>query len=235
MAEQNQQRQVAVKSRIADILGGEYVKDEGWNPNYILARDGRKISRVNLLGTVVSVPTVEVNYRSVMLDDGSAKISVRSFDETDVFRNIALGDVVFIIGRPRQYGTEIYLMPEIVKKVQNKLWIEVRKLELEKAARPAAENPAAPAEEQTEESSAGENAGDEADGKEPEESDAPAEEPSSQQKVYGIIKELDKGDGVEFEAVIEKSGCRDAEKIVSRLLKEGEIFELGKGRLKVLE
>ena len=56
-----------------------------------------------------------------------------------------------------------------------------------------------------------------------------------QQKVYSLIKELDNGNGAEFESVIEKSGCEDAEKIISRLLMEGEIFELGKGRLKVLE
>ena len=235
MPEQNQKRQIAVKLRVADMLGGQYIKEEGWNPNYILTQDGRKASRVNLLGTIVSMPMVEINYRSAMIDDGSGKISVRSFDESDLFQGIALGDVVFVIGRPRQYGNEIYIMPEIVKKVKDKAWIDVRKLEIEKTIKntaaavvnkPASGNAMA-AEEVVAEKV--EHA------KENKKTNPAAAMPSAQQRIYSIIKELDNGDGVGFEQVLEKAGYPDAEKIISQLLMEGEIFELGKGRLKVLE
>ncbi len=240
MPEESQKRQVAVKLRISDLLSGRYVVEEGWAPNYVLTKDGRKASRVNLFGVIISNPTVEVNYRSAMLDDGSGNISVRSFDETDMFHGLSLGDAVFIIGRPRQYGNEVYIMPEIVKKVKNKIWIEVRKKELEKLSGNAAAitpaNPAAstaeseprPFHSASEEVVGGGIAEDKA-------GETKQEEQSPQQKIYSLIKELDKGEGALFEEILEKSGIADAEKIISRLLMEGEIFELGKGKLKALE
>jgi len=234
MAEQNQKRQVAVKARIVELLSGKYVKEEGWNPNYVLTKDGRKASRVNLLGTVVSVPVMDMSYRSVMLDDGSGNIPVRSFDESDIFKDVSLGDIVFVIGRPREYGNELYIMPEIIKKVANKSWIEVRRLETEKniISMPAPE----PDSRQCKEPEINEECLED----EPAEGTAapePAKESSQseQQKVYSLVKELDTGNGAEFEQILEKAGSANAEKIISQLLMEGEIFELGKGRLKVLE
>jgi RPA family protein len=240
MPEKSQKRQVAVKLRVSDILSGRYVVEEGWNPNYVLTKDGRKASRVNLLGVVISNPSVEVNYRSAMLDDGSGNISVRSFDETDMFQGISLGDAVFVIGRPRQYGNEIYIMPEIVKNVKNKIWIEVRKKELEKlSGNAAAINPANPAastaenEPQPFHSASEEVVGDGIAEDNTEETKQ--EDQSPQQRIYSLIKELDNGEGALFEEILEKSGLAGAETIISRLLMEGEIFEIGKGKLKVLE
>ncbi len=242
MPEESQKRQVAVKMRISDILRGRYVVEEGWNPNYVLTKDGRKASRVNLLGVAISNPAVEVNYRSILLDDGSGNISMRSFDETDMFQGISLGDAVFVIGRPRQYGNEVYIMPEIVKKVENKIWIEVRKKELEKlsgnaaAIKPANLAPAASTAES--EPQPFHSASEEVVGvgvAEYKTEETTHEEQSPQQKIYSLIKELDNGEGALFEEILEKSGLADAEKIISRLLMEGEIFELGKGKLKALE
>lgn len=245
MPEQSQNRQVAFKVRIAELLSGRYVKEEGWNPNYILTKSGRRVSRVNLMGAVVSTPTVELNYRSMNLDDGSSQISIRSFDESDMFRGINMGDVVFVIGRPRQYNNQIYIMPEIVKKVQNKLWIEVRKLEIEKETGKIEE--ASPAK-STQQEAHKQNAvkTEQVGGEEVIEESVAVEEKvknkepkqgadSPQQKIYSMIKELDKGGGAGFEEILEKSGLADAENIISQLLMEGEIFELGKGKLKVLE
>lgn len=235
MAEQNQ-RQIAIKIRIADILQGKYIKEEGWNPNYILTQDGKKASRVNLLGVVVSVPTAEMSYRSINLDDGSGIIPIRSFDETDLFQGLTLGDVVFVIGRPREYGSEIYIMPEIVKKIENKLWIEVRKTELEKeggqTVHQTTEN-LPKVEDLTQKETKVKEEKIEVD--EIIEKKESANEQNAQQKIYSLIKEIDTGDGAEFEQILEKANNPDAEKIISQLLMEGEIFELSKGKLKVLE
>ncbi|MBN2111509.1 hypothetical protein JW707_00250, partial [Candidatus Woesearchaeota archaeon] len=198
MAEQNQ-RQVAAKLRIADITQGKYVKEEGWTPNYVLTQDGKRASRVNLLGAVVSMPAAELSYRSITLDDGSGAIPVRSFDETDMFKEVRLGDVVFVIGRPREYGSEVYIMPEIIKKVQDMSWVEVRKMELEneRSSAPVHEPEKIPrfdelpSSENVEEEKIDKNTV----SKEKEE----ANEPNAQQKIYSLIKELDKGDGADFE------------------------------------
>jgi len=247
MPEQSQQRQVAVKLRISDISNGSYVVEEGWNPNYVLTKKGIKASRVNLFGVVITSPTTDANYKSIAIDDGSGNISVRSFDEGDMFQGVSLGDAVFIVGRPRQYGNEVYLMPEIVKKIENTLWIEVRKKELEKisAMTPVeavqTENVSSVAQTIDEEQPFKSASEEEIVEDIPLENETPkVEEPKNEgvgnsQKIYNLIRELDKGDGALFEEILEKSGVSDAEKIISQLLMEGEIFELSKGKLKVLE
>ena len=115
-----QRRQVAYKVRIKDLVNGRYVKEEGWNPNYIITNDGRQINRVNLIATVVSKPTEQdINYQSIILDDGTGRISIRNFEQNNLFDNIKLGDIILLIGRPREYGNEIYILAETIKKIQN--------------------------------------------------------------------------------------------------------------------
>jgi len=252
MPEQSQNRQVAFKLKIADILDGQYVKEEGWTPNYVLTEYGKKVSRVNLIGAVVSIPEVETSYKSMMIDDGSRQISIRSFEDSDVFNGINIGDLIFVIGRPREYNTQIYIMPEIVKKVQNNAWVEIRKIEIEQMKKEfvASAPVAIPeivsqsiVEEEVVEDKKEENSEvqkiDDIPSVETTPVVQPAEEKpkpvNSSTKIYELIKELDKGEGANFEEILEKSQIPEAEKIISQLLMEGEIFELGKGKLKVLE
>lgn len=234
------QRQVAYKSRIKDIINGNYIKQEGWNPNYIITKDNKKISRVNLIGVVVSKPIENgANYHSIVLDDGGAKISARTFDDGKMLNNISIGDVVLLIGRPREYGQEKYIMPEIIRKIENKEWIEVRKLELKKqelisgAANIDENEPEKPVADEFIEkkimkpfSSEKQNA------------QTPAEEDVSEKceegnlgRVYNLIKSMDNGDGVDYQEIIEKT---NSEEEIENLLKEGEIYEIRPGRLKVL-
>ena len=42
-----QKRQIACKAKIADLINGEYIKEEGWTPNYIITKQGKHISRIN--------------------------------------------------------------------------------------------------------------------------------------------------------------------------------------------
>jgi len=127
----NAKRQVAVKSWISDLVSGRYVKVEGdWQPNYVLTPRNIKVSRANIMGAVVSEPAVDPGHFSFIIDDGSSKMTVRSFDESTP-KDIILGDVLLVIGRPREFGSEIYMMPEIIKKIDNSKWLEHRKLELD--------------------------------------------------------------------------------------------------------
>ena len=125
-------RQVAYKVRIADILNNRYIKEEGWLPNYVSVGD-MKVSRANLLGVIVSKAAQEgakdVASYDFILDDGSGRISLRFFESV---QPLDVGDMVIVIGRPREFGTERYVVPEIVKKVTDPKWVELRKLELAK-------------------------------------------------------------------------------------------------------
>ena len=222
MAEGEQQKRlVAYKSRIKELLDGKYVKEEGWNPNYIEAK-GRKISRANIIGTVVSKEDVD-KFQSLVLDDGTGKITVRSFEKNPLIDSIDVGDVVLIIGRPREYGSERYVLIEIIKKIENKKWILYRKAELEDNSF-------------VEEDALAENKP--VNNNSVEEMNVVAESvdsssDSSAETILKRIKEYDLGEGADFDSVIK--GIGDGEKVVRMLLSEGDVFEIKPGRLKVLE
>src|SRR3989338_7071107 len=124
----SRKRQVAYKVRIKDLADGRYVKEEGeWTPNYVLVGE-TQVSRVNLIATVVSASK---DSNSLIIDDGSGKISLRAFNDNKILGNIDIGDIVLVIARPREFSQEKYLVPEIIKKIENHKWLRVRKLELD--------------------------------------------------------------------------------------------------------
>lgn len=115
-------RFVAYKVNIADIFSSAV---EGstilWN--------NRPLGRVNLIGTVVSVQTKDL-YRNIFIDDGTGSIALRVFDAKDNLL-INVNDAVNVVGRPRVFGQERYISPEIVKKLHDIKWVAVRKKEIE--------------------------------------------------------------------------------------------------------
>ncbi|MBW2989858.1 hypothetical protein KY358_06085 [Candidatus Woesearchaeota archaeon] len=218
--EKSQKRQVAYKVQIGDIISGEYVKEEGeWMPNYVLIGN-KKVSRVNLMAVVVSKQDLEnTNYQNIMIDDGSGRISIRSFEESSNFDGIRVGDFILLVGRPREYFNEKYIVSEILKKVNDRLWVEVRKLEMEKerdVKKPKKE---------------GEKKADMQDDASPSKTGAI----DSVQSLIDLIKEGDLGGGADIQEIIQKSKMSEAEGMITRLLKEGEIFEIKPGKIKVLE
>jgi hypothetical protein len=224
-----QKRQIAYKVRISEILGGSYVKEEGWQPNYILMGDGRKISRINLIAAVISLQR-EDSTSSVIVDDGTGEILLRSFEGFLELKEITVGDVVNIIGKPREFGQEKYILPEVMKRLQNPGWIGVRNLELSGPSHNAdnAKVIKAPVQEIRAEERVVEEVVDGAKSIGP-------EKITPFQRIYSLIKELDSGEGADMSEVAKKSGLSNAEEILAELLKEGEIFEIRRGRVKVLE
>ncbi len=199
-------RNVAFQIRIKDILDSRYVKGDGdWSPNYLeLGED--HVSRINLVGVVVSKNTGD-NHNSLLLDDGSGRIAIRSFDHEKPL-DADIGDFVLIIGRPREYGNQRYVVPEIIKQLENGKWLELRKLQLRgKFPKKIVANKVQEKE--------------------------PAENPLD--RIFQLIRNSDSGDGADFQDIIKKSNIKDSEKIVQNLLENGEIFEISPGKLKILE
>src|SRR3989338_4865988 len=120
-------RLVARKARISELLEGEFVKLEGWEPNYVLTREGRRISRVNVAGTIVSV---EPGNRILGLDDGTGSINLRYFQDASFPDKIGIGEIVFVIGKIRRFGDETYINPEAIDQKDSALWLKMRSLEL---------------------------------------------------------------------------------------------------------
>lgn len=218
--EEIQKRQVAYKVKISDIVNGEYVTQEGWNPNYVHAK-GKKISRANIMGVVVS-KSGDVEYPSMVIDDGSEKISIKSFEQNGVFKKIDIGSIIMVIGRPKKYGQEVYILPEIIKEM-SKEWLELRKKELVLTDK--------------------EETGEGVPETRPEGQEEPVKAPEenigeSKEDVFDadmlieFIKKNDKGEGVDFKDMMQ---IDNAEKLVKRLLEEGDIFEIKPGVYKVLD
>jgi RPA family protein len=204
-----QKQQTAYKVRIKDILESDYVKEDGWEPSYILA-DSKKIGRVNIFATIVAK-----SQNSLLIDDGSARISIRFFQEQGTAADI--GDSILLVGRLREYNNERYIVPEIIKKIDNKAWLEVRKLELRNnKTEPKLKEPVITAEAKPVET-------------------AEEFEITPIDRVYELIKKHDAGDGADIDEVLHESKDKDTEKIINGLLEKGDIFEIRKGRLKVLE
>lgn len=202
------QRQTAYKVRISDLLNQNYMKGE-LSAGYI-ELNGVNISRVNVIATVVYKPEIS-SFNIAVIDDGTGRIPLRSFENNDIFSKIEVSDVVLVVGKIREFNGEKYILSEILKKINNFGWLNVRKLEF------ASENYVQNIE------ATGNIAIEDSDNKE------------LNEEIYSLVKKLDNGDGAPIEDVIKKSNNSEAENIVNKLLNSGDIFEIRPGKLKVLE
>jgi len=125
-------RQTMIKARISDVVNGRFIRKEGLEPSYVLTDLGQRISRANLLGTVVDkFMSEDGNYSSITIDDDSDSIRVKAFrEDTNIFDNLEVGDIIMVIGKVREYNDENYVIPEIVKKIANPNYEILHKLEV---------------------------------------------------------------------------------------------------------
>ena len=204
-----QKRQIAYKVRISDILNCSFVKND-ISAGYVKLND-LNVSRINIIATVVYKPEHPSSYASAVIDDGTGKILLRSFESNYLFSKVDVGDIILVIGKIREYNNEKYVLPEILKKINNSKWINLRTMELNNIKNPEKEiikNKSVAVEKVDHDNNDG---------------------------VYLIIKKLDNGDGVSVDEVINNSNCSNAEEIINKLLENGDVFEIKPGKLKVLE
>lgn len=208
--EEFRKRHIAFKVNARDLLEGRYVKEEGeFSPNYVMVGN-LSVSRLNFIGVIVAKDIRDdKNFRSLIADDGTGKISVRSF-EPGIIDKFEIGNVVRVVGRIREYMQERYIVPEIIKTVDQR-WLKFRKLELKTGQK--TENTAA---------------GDQETG-----NNARYETPK--EMMLSIIRDLDDGNGANTDDVISRLKTEKADELVRDLLEKGEIFEVNAGRIKVLE
>ncbi|MBI1969783.1 hypothetical protein HYS48_03755 [Candidatus Woesearchaeota archaeon] len=200
-------RQTAVKVSVLDLLDGEYVVQGGSEPNYLHTRRG-KVSRLNLIAAIV-----QKDDAAFLLDDGTGRIVARTFSDFDLSR-LRVGDVVLLIGRVREYGDERYIIPEVVRKIEDNKWILYRKKEL--------------------------GNGRNVEGKVSVVAKEPVEEREKegmgiQEHLFALIRKLDSGDGAAMEEVIANGTIANAEQYLNQMLTQGDIFQVKPGRIKILE
>lgn len=207
-------RQTAVPVTLGELAGGTWMPGAGVEPSGVRCARGF-ISRANVIGVIVGK-----DEGGFSLDDGTGAMSVRSFDAHPSMLAVPVGTVVLVIGRPRDYNGERYLVLEICKGLRSTAWAQYRRKELALFAG------IAPAQSLSPIASPG--------------GEVVVEVPASAGKnpyeiVIDIIRELDTGRGSDVDAVLARYGGDDGEEVLRSLMEEGEIFELRPGTVKVLE
>jgi len=239
------ERQTALKTTIQELLLGEYIQEDENTPNYLLTKSGIKIYRCNLMAIILNKEQ-QGSITNILVDDGTGKITLRSFEKNEVLDNLEIGTAVLIIGKLRVYNQEKYLTSEIVKKIEP-LWLKLRALELKGSIG----NKNGFTDDKKENIVSEVNKIDENKNnqeidvekitnetktkiKEEEENISEEAELLPIQKLTNLIKELDTGDGVLIEEVISKSPLNDTEQLIEKMLENGDIFQNLPGKVKVL-
>ena len=131
MSTEIKKRNVAYRMRIGDILKGKPMNDEG--KFLFLELGDRKIVRVNVIANCVDkfIQDGEKKYASVTIDDASGQLRLKNFgDDIEILKRVSQGDTLQVIGNMREWNGELYMIPEVIKKVDPR-WLLVRKLEIQ--------------------------------------------------------------------------------------------------------
>ena len=216
-------RKTAYKVWINDLIKGNFVKvTYEWESNYVELR-GLKVSRVNLIGVIID-SFVQENYVSLIVDDGSANLRLMLWGEAvSLVSNLGIGDIVLVIGKVKDYNNSIYVTPDFVRKIDNPLWLKVRKKELINLF-------GEPLKFKDKLEELDEQNTDFIEEK-------VVDEPSfnKREKVISLIEKLDDSNGVPIEKLIKESGFdNDILNVINDLIKEGEIFQLKEGIVKLV-
>src|SRR3989338_531467 len=108
-------RQTAYKLWISDIIIAPFTQtQEQMTPNFITTRN-LQISRVNIIGITTNIQKQE-NYSSIILDDSTAQINIRTWNEdTKLLDNILPGQIVIVIGKIRYFDNQGADINEVIE------------------------------------------------------------------------------------------------------------------------
>lgn len=204
-------RQTAYKCTINTLNKGVLVKKQGWESNYLMTEYG-DLSRINLIAVVVEKEDSTLN-----LDDGSGQISGRLFERPEQLEKISVGDIVLVIGRPREFNDKIYLTLELVKKIEPG-WVAYRKKELTLIQKVRESTEGLKIEKKRIEPEIIES----------------TTTIGSKDKIAKFIKELDRGDGASIDDVLRLSKVSNGEELLSDMMMRGEVYEAKAGYIKLM-
>lgn len=209
-------RETAHKILLRHLLDGKIVQEEG--TTQLMLPSLEKVARVNVIATIL-IKEKAGNITNILVDDGTGQVVLRFFEQLPLIEQIQIGNSILIVGKPRVYNQEIYLSPEIVKKVLP-AWLHIRKKELYQEFPPGSKRGNSPVDEKEEEKLIVKY--------------MIKEDTLPTGKLMNLIKELDRGSGVLIEELIEKSPLPETERLIEKLLENGEIFQNAPGKVKTL-
>ena len=179
------------------------------------------------MGTVIQKQSA----MSMVIEDSTSQAQLRVFEGNHLLQNIEIGDAVLVIGRPREYGAERYILPEIVKKI-DAAWLRMRYKEIGVLGKINAHDAKVPNTDTSSREGVVVN-NEEKNRLEAVNGEEIQESPTELICLY--IKNNDRGEGVDIQAIVEARVVEGVEKLISMLLRNGDVFEIRPGRVKVLE
>ncbi len=229
----------AKKARISDLLEGKFFSGDKdtMAPSYLITSFGEKISRANLVASVVDkFEGEDGNYSTITIDDGSGAIRVKEFQGAQL-KEINVGDLVLVIGKLKEYQNEFYINYEIVRKVdanyevKHKLEILRHLLDQKKVADEIRSYANNMSEEELN------NLARQKFDMGPEVVQVIVQSKKIvdyKPKVLGIIESLDNGEGVDVGKIFEIANLpeRIVENTLTEMMNEGLVFEPSIGKLK---
>ncbi len=126
-------RATAKKVTIWDLVNGKFVRDSDKFPgSYVITPYGVYVSRARIMGIIVDkFVSDDWLYATLTIDDSTETIRLKLFrEDTKIVKKFMIGDLVDAIGKVREYQGEIYILPEIVRKVDSFDWELLRRLEI---------------------------------------------------------------------------------------------------------
>lgn len=244
-------RITAKKASIGEIDNGAFVRKSGFESSYVLTNLGRRLSRVNILGLIVDkFISPDERYSTITLDDSTDTIRCKTFVNTKIFDGFGDGDLVNVFGKIREYNGEIYIIPEIVKRLEPN-FETLRLLELEKIFREQRERIKKIKELQKQASDINElktavkqfmNIEDAEGILEAQEiienmnEEKVVSSAEIKSKILNMIEKLDSDNGADYQEILTKSGLseNDVDFSIQDLLESGVCFEPTPGKIKKL-
>jgi len=114
-----QKRQTAKLVDFKQLNSGKYFQREGFEPNFLLLPEGRRISRARAVGTVVDTfINDDETYGSLTIDDGNDTTQIKFFSELELMEDFETGAVIEVVGKVREYQGQIYLDGEVLREVE---------------------------------------------------------------------------------------------------------------------
>lgn len=217
------ERMTARKVRISELMNGRWVKKEGMEPSFVVTDSGEEVSRARVLGTVAARFMAEDgNFASITLDDGTDTIRAKTFKTVKPVDGFGVGSLVDLVGKVREYNGEVYIIPEVITRVEPNMEM-LRRLELIRKARDLKSKPEASREE-ARAREAGEKEGDAGD-KKPDDTEL-------RKEIIAVIES--EAEGVEYKIILEKVKAPETriESVLNEILAEGICYEPTPGKVK---
>lgn len=126
-------RATAVKLAVEDVLLSEYTETKGkTQPNFIVVR-GKKVERVRVMGNILNIYRPQgKNFGSITIKDKTGDIQCRAFKGSlTTFDGMKDGDLVDVVGKPREHDGTRYINVESVGLLTEGDWKALREKELE--------------------------------------------------------------------------------------------------------